>query len=311
MLQEEDFTYEAARRASKAAGPLLQWVQAQVNYAAILAAIGPLRNRIDHLSKVHGAKRAQLQRTEVEIATMEASLLQLKKGYQEVTEEIAAIKNTMNGVAARCERATTLLRQLFDERGRWETEAMGFDSEVRTILGDCILAAASLAYFGYFDEHARQSLLFPRWRQCLQQLQIPFREDFRSVVEYLVTPQERLSWEQCGLLKDHLCVENAMILSRCQRYPLLIDPNGVAVTFLLQRYSKDKINTTSFSKTGYLKHLDMAVRFGYPILMQDAEFIDPALSPLINQEIHRVRGHALTRLGHKTWKLRRHFAFFS
>ncbi|KAF8280778.1 dynein heavy chain, cytosolic [Trypanosoma cruzi] len=310
MLQEEDFTYEAARRASKAAGPLLQWVQAQVNYAAILAAIGPLRNRIDHLTKVHGAKRAQLQRTEVEIAAMEASLLQLKKGYQEVTEEIAAIKNTMNGVAARCERATTLLRQLFDERGRWETEAMGFDSEVRTILGDCILAAASLAYFGYFDEHARQSLLFPRWRQCLQQLQIPFREDFRSVVEYLVTPQERLSWEQYGLLKDHLCVENAMILSRCQRYPLLIDPNGVAVTFLLQRYSKDKINTTSFSKTGYLKHLDMAVRFGYPILMQDAEFIDPALSPLINQEIHRVRGHALTRLGAQDVEIAAAFRLF-
>ncbi|RNC30291.1 dynein heavy chain, cytosolic, partial [Trypanosoma cruzi] len=119
-----------------------------------------------------------------------------------------------------------------------------------------------------------------------------------------------LSWEQYGLLKDHLCVENAMILSRCQRYPLLIDPNGVAVTFLLQRYAKDKINTTSFSKTGYLKHLDMAVRFGYPILMQDAEFIDPALSPLINQEIHRVRGHALTRLGTQDVEIAAAFRLF-
>ncbi|ESL11605.1 hypothetical protein TRSC58_00640 [Trypanosoma rangeli SC58] len=297
MLQEEDFTYEAAQRASKVAGPLLQWVEAQVKYAEILAAMEPLRTRIDHLTAAHSAKHTQLQRTEAEIAAMEASLLQLKEGYQGVTEEIAAIKNTMSGVAARCERATTLLQQLFDEHGRWETEAMGFDSEVRTILGDCVLAAASLAYYGYFDEHTRQSLLFPRWRRCLQQMQIPFCEELRSVVEYLVTPQERLSWEQHGLPKDHLCIENAMILSRCQRYPFIIDPNGVAVNFLLKRYALDKIHTTSFSKTGYLKQLDMAVRFGYPILMQDAEFIDPALGSLINKEIHRVRGHVLTRLG--------------
>ncbi|RNF24116.1 cytoplasmic dynein 1 heavy chain 1 [Trypanosoma conorhini] len=310
MLQEEDFTYGAAQRASKAAGPLLQWVGAQVKYAEILTAMEPLRTRIDHLTEAHSAKHAQLQRTEAEIAAMEASLLQLKEGYQEVTEEIAGIKNTMSGVAARCERATKLLRQLFDERGRWETEALGFDSEVRTILGDCTLAAASLAYFGYFDEHTRQSLLLPRWRRCLQQMQIPFREELRNAMEYLVTPQERLSWELHGLPKDHLCIENAMILSRCQRYPFIIDPNGVAVSFLLQQHATDKIHTTSFSKTGYLKQLDMAVRFGYPILMQDAEFIDPALNSLINKEIHRVQGHALTRLGAQDVEMAAAFRLF-
>ncbi|KEG14468.1 putative dynein heavy chain, cytosolic [Trypanosoma grayi] len=310
MLEDDGFTYEAARRASKAAGPLLLWAQAQTNYAAIFAAMEPLRTRIDQLAVEYNAKRAALTRTEAQIQAMEASLLQLKAEYQAMTEEMATIKSTMGGVAARCERATTLLQQLLDERGRWESEAMGYDTEVRTILGDCALAAASLAYFGYFDERTRQSLLFPRWRQCLQQLQLPVREGLRSVVEYLVTPQERLSWEQHGLPKDHLCVENAMILSRCQRYPLLIDPSGVAAEFLLRLHAKDKINKSSFSKPGYLKQLDMAVRFGYPILVQDAELIDPALSPLMNHETHRVGGHTLTRLGAQDVEMAAAFRLF-
>ena len=47
FLSKEDFPYEKVNRASKACGPLVQWVEAQVNYSAILDRIGPLREEAD------------------------------------------------------------------------------------------------------------------------------------------------------------------------------------------------------------------------------------------------------------------------
>ena len=45
-LSREEFTYEKVNRASKACGPLVQWVEAQVNYSSILAKVGPLREEL-------------------------------------------------------------------------------------------------------------------------------------------------------------------------------------------------------------------------------------------------------------------------
>ena len=45
-LSLPSFNYEAVNRASKACGPLLQWVIAQVDYSAILERVGPLRERV-------------------------------------------------------------------------------------------------------------------------------------------------------------------------------------------------------------------------------------------------------------------------
>ncbi|CBH12406.1 dynein heavy chain, cytosolic, putative [Trypanosoma brucei gambiense DAL972] len=298
MLQEDGFTYEAAMRASKAAGPLLQWVTAQINYAIVYAAVQPLRSRIDQITITQGAKQAQLERTETEISTLEKSLQQLKEDYQSMAEEIATCKSTMGVIASRCDRATKLLQQLLEERDRWGAESLGFDSEVSVLLGNCILAAASLTYFGYFDEYTRQSLLLPVWVQQLKNFKIRCTEEHSSgFVDYLVTPSQRLEWEQQGLPKDNLCAENAMILHRSRRYPLLIDPSGVATAFLQKKHKDGTMRTTSFTKSDYLKQLDMAIRFGYALIIEDAEFMDPIIGPLLKNEMRRVGGRTMTRLG--------------
>ena len=47
-----------------------------------------------------------------------------------------------------------------------------------------------------------------------------------SYFEYLSPPTERLAWKGCALPVDDLCTENAIIMSRFNRYPLIIDPSG-------------------------------------------------------------------------------------
>ena len=45
-LTREDYTFEIVHRASKACGPLVQWVQAQLAYSRILQSVGPLREEV-------------------------------------------------------------------------------------------------------------------------------------------------------------------------------------------------------------------------------------------------------------------------
>ena len=56
----EDYTFELVHRASKACGPLLQWVQAQLAYARILQSVGPLREEVQHLEQQTLKTKAQL-----------------------------------------------------------------------------------------------------------------------------------------------------------------------------------------------------------------------------------------------------------
>ena len=296
MMKDSKFTIEAAYRASKAAGPLMQWVFFQVKYSAIYQRVAPMRIQIERLIKARDVKLQGLERAQQEVQAKEASLQQLMTEYHEATAQIGELKRRIETVSAKCNRAQTILRQLLDERDRWQAEVESSDSEARTTLGDCIMSAVFLTYAGYYDEYTREQVLIPRWLKCLQRASIPVREGL-SVTEYLSPATQQLSWEEAGLPKDRLDIDNAAIMQRCQRYVLLIDPTGVAVQFVLHFYAEKKITKASFSRPGYAKQLEMAVRFGYPILMEDAEHLDPAVSPLLNGEVRCHGTRYITRIG--------------
>jgi dynein heavy chain 1 len=108
-----------------------------------------------------------------------------------------------------------------------------------------------------------------------------------SFVEYLSKPQMRIKWEQETLPNDELCIQNAIILDRFNRYPLVIDPSNQALPFLLNHYDspKRKLQKTSFADDAFLNHLVNAIRFGLPLVVQDVEMIDPFLNSVLNKEV--------------------------
>ncbi|KPI89424.1 putative dynein heavy chain cytosolic [Leptomonas seymouri] len=296
MMRDTKFTIEAAYRASKAAGPLMQWIFFQVKYSAIYQRVAPMRTQIEALIKARDIKLKGLGEAQQEVRLKEASLQQLMAEYQNATAQIGELKRRIETVGAKCDRAQTILRRLLDERDRWQAEVKSSDSEARTTLGACIMSAVFLTYTGFYDEYTRERVLIPRWLKCLRTTAIPVREGL-SVTEYLSSAAQQLSWEEGGLPKDRLAIDNAAIMHRCLRYVLLIDPTGVAAQFVLRFYAMKKITKASFSRPGYAKQLEMAVRFGYPILMEDAEHLDPAVSPLLNGEVRCHGTRYITRIG--------------
>jgi hypothetical protein len=69
-----------------------------------------------------------------------------------------------------------------------------------------------------------------------------------DIVEYLSNADERLEWNVNGMPKDGLSMENAILLKRFNRYPLIIDPSGQALEFIQKQYGGKQSNfqVTSF-----------------------------------------------------------------
>jgi dynein heavy chain 1 len=295
FLSRPTFNFEQVNRASRACGPLVKWVLAQVHFSEILDRVEPLRNEVQSLETQAETTKKQAAAIINMIAELEAKIAQYKDEYALLISETQAIKSEMERVQSKVDRSMKLLDSLSSERGRWESGSRTFETEMSTIVGDVLLSAAFLAYGGFFDQHYRE-VMWQEWTNHLTEANLKFKPEL-SFTEYLSTADDRLTWQSNSLPSDNLTTENAIMLKRFNRYPLIIDPTGQATTFLLNEYKERKITVTSFLDEAFLKVLESALRFGNPLLIQDVEHLDPILNAVLNKEIRRTGGRVLIRLG--------------
>lgn len=296
-LDRREYNYEAIHRASTACGPLAQWVMAQVRYADILERIGPLRERVAALEDEAAATRAEAAQAQETLAAIEKSIGAYKREYADLIRETQALTHEMEAVQKRVQRSMQLLEGLSGERERWEQGREAFQAQIRTVLGDSLLCAAMIAYAGFFDQACR-TMLWHAWQSRLETLAIPVRTSL-SLADTLSTADERAAWHASGLPVDALSIDNAVMLQRCSRVPLLIDPSGRIVPFLMSLYGTDAapVNVTSFLDGGCVQMIERALRFGTTLVITEAEHLDSILLPVLNREKRHTGGRVLVRVG--------------
>ncbi|XP_063712959.1 cytoplasmic dynein 1 heavy chain 1-like isoform X4 [Symsagittifera roscoffensis] len=307
-LSNPDYTFEKINKASQACGPMVKWAIAQVSYAEMLRKVDPLRHELSSLENQAAENQAKADETNKLIADLEASIAKYTAEYAQLISQAQSIKTDAELVEAKVTRSRALLGSLESEKVRWEAGSETFKAQMATIVGDVILSSAFMAYAGYFDQSMRR-VLVQAWSKQLQQSNIIFRTDL-ALVEYLSSADDRLSWQANSLPADDLCVENAIMLKRFNRYPLVIDPSGQATEFISKEYRHKKITKTSFLDSNFRKHLESALRFGNPLLVQDVESYDPILNPVLNREVRRTGGRVLITIGDQDIDLSPTFAIF-
>ncbi len=208
-LNNSEFTYEKVNRASKACGPLVQWVEAQANYSEILDRVGPLREEVEQLEEQALQTKAEAKAVENTITSLEESIATYKTEYAALISETQAIKTEMSRVQFKVDRSVRLLDSLSSERTRWEEGSKSFETQISTLVGDVLVAAAFLAYSGLYDQTFRKSMN-EDWLHQLHLSGVSFKPH-NPMTEYLSTADERLSWQENTLPVDDLCTENAII----------------------------------------------------------------------------------------------------
>lgn len=291
----DEIDYERVMRSSKACGPLYKWAESQVAYSTVFNSIQPLRDEVERLELDAKAANERKTTLEMEVNDLEDSISHYKTDYAMLIRDVELLKAEMETVSTKVNRAESLIHSLSKESDRWSKSSSSFEHILQNLVGDCLLMAAFLTYNGFFDFKAR-SVLMKRWRSSLDLLGVEYREHL-SMTEVLSNASDRLQWQSQGLPTDSLSIENGVILEHCMRFPLIIDPSGQAINFIMNKYKDEKIQKTSFLDNSFMKTLAGAIRFGTTLLVENVESVDPVLNPILNKEIQRTGGRSLVRIG--------------
>lgn len=301
-LGKPGFNEEKATHASVVCGTLFVFIEACVKYCEVLEKIKPLTDKQAEMATLVETATKQKDEAEAKVAELETQIEVLKTEYETTIAAKDQIKRDLDRTVTMCARAEKLLGSLGGEKTRWEAGLSIFDEQMETILGDSFLSAAYLAYSGYFNQQYRHALL-QEWKNHLDAADIKWDKRI-SISKFLSDPDQLQTWKTCKLPSDDICTENAIMLTRYIRYPLIIDPANQGVEFIVNYYGKiltgsKKLIVTSFHDPTFRKTLENALRFAAPLLIKDAERYDPLLNPVLNREFVKKAGRNMVQIGNQ------------
>ena len=194
-----------------------------------------------------------------------------------------------------------------------------FQERESKLPGDVLLTSAFISYAGCFTKKYRSGdqsftwccnmfllevinhvfrteLLEKHWLPKLTRSIIETTSDL-DIIEMLTDDVTVAAWNNEGLPSDRMSVENATILTNCERWPLMIDPQLQGVKWIKQKYG-DELVVVRLGQKNYLDTIERAVGNGDVVLLENIEeSTDPVLDPLLGRNTIK-KGKAI-RLGDK------------
>jgi dynein heavy chain len=117
------------------------------------------------------------------------------------------------------------------------------------------------------------------------------------------------SWNAQGLPGDELSVQNGILTTRASRFPLCIDPQLQAVSWLKIKMG-DTLKVKTFNDD-FQKFLEQAIQFGLPFLFESCvEYIDPIIDPVLNKNTVQDGSRKVIDLGGEVMEWSDDFALF-
>ncbi|SSD59863.1 related to Dynein heavy chain, cytoplasmic [Saccharomycodes ludwigii] len=294
FLNNNVFTYEAVKHASKACGPLYQWVVAQAKYSEIQSKLEPLRIEMEKIKEDSIQTTARLLAIEEMIKELAVKLDDAKNKYSSLIRDVEIVKTEMSVVENKLKRSVKLIENLRSEGSRWSSNTEQFEKEWCNMLGNCLLSSSYNTYAGYHDQKQRL-LIIKDIMRLLKHLNVGYDLAY-TYNNYMVDSATRAEWvNKHGLRDDDLSVENFHLVTTSEKVPFIIDPDSACVSALQSFYGN--CFCLSFLDPGYIKQVGNVLRFGGCLILKDAEFYDPIISKLIDKDYDTSSSRTVVRLG--------------
>lgn len=135
------------------------------------------------------------------------------------------------------------------------------------------------------------------WKVDLIEKELPNKEDFQ-LDTFLTNEVEVAKWASDGLPSDELSVQNGILTTFASRWPLCIDPQTQAVSWIKAKESRKPFEILTFNMGDYVKKLELAIKFGKSVLFEAIdEEIDPMIDPVLEKNIVKEAGVNILMLG--------------
>lgn len=306
--KKDQFQVEVVKKASIAAAGLCKWVCAMMLYDRVAREVAP--------------KKAALTKAEEALTTAQEELADKESALKEVQDKLALLQSRLDAAnakkvelqgqvtdcATKLDRAEQLIKGLGGEKARWTQLSKSFEAKFTNVTGDILLSSGVIAYLGAFVVSYRQDALY-EWSSLLERVGIPCTEGFalRSTLGDEVQIREYVINK---LPNDEFSVENAIMLERSNRWPLMIDPQGQANNWVKKTYG-EQLKVVKLSSQTFARTIENAIPFGHPVLIENVGAqLDPVLEPLLQKQIVVTGGVPQMRFGDATLEYNDAFRLF-
>jgi dynein heavy chain len=310
----ENFSPEAVERSNKAAMGVCKWVHAMYLYATIAKEVEPKRQKLAKAQQDYDGAQARLKSALDRLHAVEAKLAELTAKFDAAEAQKQKLQKDVETAQGRLERAHKLIDGLAGEKDRWTKTVAKLAVDYENLIGDALVSASTIAYLGAFTSDFRASLV-ASWTGQLHSLGLP-HSDGCNVRTTLLDPVQLQQWIISGLPADTHSIENAIIMDKARRWPLLIDPQGQANRYIKNMGREDTLASNGMdvmrqSDKKFLQNLENGVRFGKWVLLENVgETLDAAIEPILLQSVFKLNGADMIKLGDSMIPYNSDFKFF-
>lgn len=283
---------------SRAGYGLLKFVSAVLKYCDTYREVKPKQDRVEFLQNDLEEKTKVLEYLRLEVEKLENELDELNTKHQRSLELRQKYSDELEISEKRLNAADMLVTGLMSEKIRWIEELKKLGVEKENIIGTCLLSASFMAYTGTFSWDFRK-VMMNDWLNDITSRYIPVETPYQ-IDQNLSNEVEVSTWASQGLPQDELSIQNGILTTRASRFPLCIDPQQQAVTWIKKREFHNNLKILSFNEPDFLKQLEMSIKYGSPVLFQDIDdYIDPVIGNLLEKKFKTQAGQTFVMLGDK------------
>ncbi|CAD8135851.1 unnamed protein product [Paramecium octaurelia] len=287
-------------RASLAAGPLADWVKAILKYATVLEKIAPLEKELSMISKKLDSSRNRLKQCQDALNQLDQKVQELKNNFASKTSEAELLKRDLEKAEQTVSLASNLLDKLSGEKVRWQQQHDLIAQELKQFPLDSLLSASYITYLSSQDENVRYKTL-QEWIHLTKLQQYDF-------LKFMSNESQILKWKTLGLPGDQLSIENSVMVFQSSKVSLLIDPNTQATEWLKKTLSGAEILNQTDPK--FNNQLELAVRFGKTIVIQEIDQIEGLLIPLLRKDLLHQGPRWIVMIGEKSVDFNESFVMY-
>lgn len=268
-------------------------------------------DRVQTLEAESGRARRALEKEERELKRLEKTIDELNAKYEAAMAERQELQDETDLLQRRLLAADKLMSGLASENERWQKDLASLHDDMEKITGNCLLDAGFLAYVGPFSYEFRNEM-YSDWQSSILERELPLSKRFK-LEAHLSDDVEISAWNSEGLPPDELSVQNGILTTKASRFPLCIDPQQQALNWIKRREQKKNLKILSLTDADLLKQVELAIKYGLPVLIQDVDEIDPILNNVLSKNIQskmrKFEAHDVV-LAVTTKFTRFHFFFF-
>ncbi|XP_046400520.1 dynein axonemal heavy chain 8 [Ischnura elegans] len=276
------YTFESAKQACGNVAGLIQWTISMAIFYGINKEVLPLKADL-------AVQEAKLKRASIELEKAESILEEknkelaiVKADYDAAMYDKKLLEDDAQKLQNKTDSAQKLLEGLSGERQRWTQQSHLFKSMTEQLVGDAILLTGFLSYLGPFNQEYRINLQ-KSWEQGIKERDIPMTDDL-DIIDNLVDTATIGEWNLQGLPSDELSIQNGIIVTKGDRYPLLIDPQIQGKQWVLNKEKDNELTVTSLNNRYFRNHVEDCVSLGRPLLIEDVgEQLDPVLDNILEK----------------------------